>query len=337
MKKETETNEKFVVVKGKKYCVEKNCLELPNLDIIDLGEIEGLENISDSLILMNLRGNDLETISRLPSMPNLKNLDLDQNRLTNLEGLDNVPHLTNLSAVGNEISSINGLESLDMIKGLDLSENHITSMKELESFHALEELSLRANLLNEICGIDSMNQLKMLLLSQNNLKELNPLENKSSLETLWINENQISSIDSLSGCTNLAELDIRDNQITNIDVFAQLPNLYLVHAENNLITNLPPLDTFMHANEEYVGGGFFFSNNQIETIKMNHEIIVGELWLDHNRLTDAEWILHIWLEDTFDLHIMDNPFTPEAEPIFEEYQRITEAGERKPWKIPERI
>jgi len=332
MKNESDAKEEFVVVKGRKHFVKNNYLDLSYLEIADIQDIEGFVNISDSIVWLNLRGNNLETISDLPLMPNLKSLDLDQNRLRNFENLENAPRLMNLNAAQNEISSMDSLTSLNTLMNLDLSENNLVDLSGIESLHGLEELSLRLNSIYEISNLGSLNKLKLLLLSKNNIKVLDGLENDSEISTLWIDGNQITSIDKLSECKNLAELDIRDNQITTIDVFTRLPNLNLVHAENNLIKILPPLDTFMHANSENVGGCFYFSYNQIERIIINHDIIVESLYLDHNRITDASWIPRLWISPA-ELFIDGNPFTPDVDIIFDKFQAEWVSGKRRPQNL----
>jgi len=84
-----------VVYKGKQYKLEDGKLDLTNQKVGKIGDIIGLENLT-----------------------NLMELDLSNNSITEIEGLETLTHLELLNLRGNQIEQINGLETLTNLKYL---------------------------------------------------------------------------------------------------------------------------------------------------------------------------------------------------------------------------
>ncbi|XP_033837116.1 acidic leucine-rich nuclear phosphoprotein 32 family member E-like [Periophthalmus magnuspinnatus] len=92
------------------------------------GELDGLSDDFSALEVLSLCNTGLKSLSKMPSLPKLKRLELSDNALSSgLEVLaEKCPALTYLNLSGNSIkdlSTIKGLQKLPALQSLDLEED----------------------------------------------------------------------------------------------------------------------------------------------------------------------------------------------------------------------
>jgi Leucine-rich repeat (LRR) protein len=92
----------FVTVKGKKHYAYKYKLTLSKLNLTDITEIHGLQNLT-----------------------NLLRLNLNENQITEIRGLEQLTNLQKLALRSNEIEKIKGFETLTDLQVIDLRGNPI--------------------------------------------------------------------------------------------------------------------------------------------------------------------------------------------------------------------
>jgi internalin A len=85
----------FVTIKGEKYYVGGDKLDLGHFGITDISEIKGLEKLAH-LRELNLKNNDIKEIKGLDALTNLRELDLSANGIDEIKGLDNLNKLDHL-------------------------------------------------------------------------------------------------------------------------------------------------------------------------------------------------------------------------------------------------
>jgi Leucine-rich repeat (LRR) protein len=95
-------SEEFVTVRGEKYYVKDDTLDLSGKEITDIDEIKELEILTE-----------------------IKWLELNNNQIKEISGLEELTNLQYLRLCRNQIEEIKGLENLTNLKILDLSENPI--------------------------------------------------------------------------------------------------------------------------------------------------------------------------------------------------------------------
>ena len=88
-------NSQFVMFKGEKIEVDQNVLDLSHQNISKIGEIEGLETLTNIQIL-KLGRNKIEKIEGLETLTNLQELDCSYNRIKKIIGLEKLFKLQNL-------------------------------------------------------------------------------------------------------------------------------------------------------------------------------------------------------------------------------------------------
>ncbi|KAK3595476.1 hypothetical protein CHS0354_003464, partial [Potamilus streckersoni] len=105
-----------------------------NLDNCRANQIDGLTSEFTGLESLSLINVGLTSLKGFPRLPNLKRLELSDNRISSgLTNLTGCPNLTQLSLSGNKIKDISTLESLvelKNLKSLDLFNCEVTNLED---------------------------------------------------------------------------------------------------------------------------------------------------------------------------------------------------------------
>lgn len=117
-----------------------------NLDNCRSTQITGLTEEFANLESLSLINVGLTTLKGFPSLPNLKRLELSDNRLAGgLEHLSGCPNITHLNLSGNKIKEVETLEplaTLKKLKALDLFNCEVTQADDyrVKTFESLKQL-----------------------------------------------------------------------------------------------------------------------------------------------------------------------------------------------------
>ncbi len=232
----------YVIYQDKKYYAKNNILRLSSLDIKDISEIDGLENLK-IIQELDLSDNLITEIKGLEPLTSLQILELSNNQITEMKGLETLISLQILDLSGNKIPEIKGLGTLTSLRELILFDNMITEIKGLETLKSLQTLMLSGNQITEIKGLENLSSLQYLSLSKNQITEIKGLETLIALKLLLLSGNQIAEIEGLETLTSLKELQLSWNQITEIKGLDTLINLNHLNLADNKIKNLENLET----------------------------------------------------------------------------------------------
>lgn len=134
-------------------------IELEELILADreMQNLEGIEHCQN-LTVLDISGNELESIGPLASLKLLKILDLSRNRVNNLNALSDCTDLLYLNLSDNEITDITPLGELQGLVSLDLSHNYIESLEVLLELPALESLVLYGSAAMDSVSIEMLEQ-----------------------------------------------------------------------------------------------------------------------------------------------------------------------------------
>ena len=150
----TENNKELDPHKSDEKNIYENIILVKNyITANDLNEILNLEMFKFSLnkiIKINLTANDLESIPIVfKSLPELKILILNNNKIQKISNLENLIKLEKLELRGNKITKIENLNDLQNLKKLTLSCNLISDIEEndLPKIDNLIEFGLFGNYL----------------------------------------------------------------------------------------------------------------------------------------------------------------------------------------------
>ncbi len=225
---------------------------------------------------------EIESLEGLQHAPNLRLLDLWNNRISDLNPLANLTNLVELLLVKNQISDLTSLANLTNLEVLLLKENRISDLTPLTSFRNLKALRLGENALIDISPLSGLTNLQTLGIPSNRISDLKPLANLTNLEVLWLGENRISELKPLANLHNLEELVMDRNDITDISSLGRLTNLRILKMTDNGISDLTPLANLTNLEE------LLLKENRISGISSLANLTrLTRLELSSNNITDV--------------------------------------------------
>lgn len=212
-----------------------------------------------SIDSLNLSGNkDIQSLSPLSELRDLKVIDISNTRIKNLGPISNVTFLESLNISNTPTSDIQFIKYSDRLKSLDISFTKVDSINELlnlksllalkaqktpimsfgviNEFKNLEELDLRESGFNNAENIKDLRNLKKLDLAKNYLINFSSLSGLNSLQALDLSETNLQDLGPLTGMTQLEFLDITKTQVSDLQAIASLPNLKKVSADETQIS-----------------------------------------------------------------------------------------------------
>ncbi len=224
------TQKNIVDLSGLEYCINITELELWGNKIVDIsaiGNLLQLEHLNlGSAEFGGYYGNEINDITPLAELYNLKWLSFIQNDIQNLTPLKNLTNLEYLSIRQNNISDISQLENLTNLKTLDMNDNIIADgLSVLTNLINLEHLEFARNNTSDISALENLTKLKYQLdIGGNNISDISALSNLNELEDLHIGENLINDISPLSNLVSLQDVDLSYNQIIDISPLQDCSN-----------------------------------------------------------------------------------------------------------------
>ncbi|KAI9146082.1 hypothetical protein BKA69DRAFT_1163336 [Paraphysoderma sedebokerense] len=202
---------------------------------------KGLSQPPDQVKELNLSNQQFTSIGELPSLTDLRKLNLSNNKLkAGLEELKYCKLLSVLNISGNQFMSLQGVENLTRLQVLNVGRNKVQRI----SHHFLSLRNLKALILNDnqIKRIENLGQcleLNTLVLSHNRLTEISNLSKCAKLTKLSITHNLINAIPAFLDNPCLKELRLNDNKISNVLEHIQTSKgLEILDLGNNAITSL---------------------------------------------------------------------------------------------------
>lgn len=158
---------------------------------------------------LNLSNNQIDDVSNLSGLVNLRHLNLNENKVNDISDLNQLRSLQELSIAYNQLEDISVLSMFPDLIHLDLSYNQIS---DISSFH-------------------NLTQLKQAAMYNNRIENISPLSNLDNLTVLMLSDNDISLSEPLSQLNNLRILHLSNNPITDHHALDQLKNLLELYTD----------------------------------------------------------------------------------------------------------
>ena len=134
---------------GLAFLLDATDIRLNYLGSLDLEPLAELDNLTQ----LELRGNDLTSISDLEFLRYLEYLDLQENRIEDVSVLRRIRTLRGLSLSNNEIRSVEPLTELKDLVWLNARRNQISDISSLSSLKLLSDISLEDNEITRLVGV----------------------------------------------------------------------------------------------------------------------------------------------------------------------------------------
>ena len=209
-----------------------------DVQIQDISALSCMPNLKD----LKLGGNSISDISALSSLTNLTALVLTDNNISDISALANLSNLERLYLEGNAISNLNEISGLVNLKVLKLHYNGISDISPLRSLTNLTLLELYNNQISDISALSGLTNLKRLGLINNQIRDISALSNLTNLTELFLSGNRIDDLSALSGLSALENLSLDQNQISDISALSGLTNLKYLDLKNNPIVDYSPIE-----------------------------------------------------------------------------------------------
>ena len=210
---------------GHADCGDVTVWDLADVDALDLSD-RGLTSLSED---------DFDYL------PDLKELYLHDNELEDISALSRLGNLRILLLGSNAIEDISALSGLGNLGRLDLRSNAIDDISALSGLANLTGLSLDRNRVEDVSPLSGLANLSSLTLIRNAIVDISPLSDLANLQELWLNANAIVDISPLSGLTDLGWLGLDANAIVEISPLSGLTNLSWLGLTANAIVDISAL------------------------------------------------------------------------------------------------
>lgn len=205
----------------------KQCTHLEKLDITtkNIKMLQGLKNLKELKLRFKTEIGEIQDLSPLRHIPNLKRLDISYSKGTDSSALAALIQLEYLS-IGN-VTNLDFLGSLKQLRELELSihgeEHKEDEIKNLTPLGSLENLTSLRILGNKYRSLDTKK-----------LKSLTEMIGKlTNLESLTLSNNHIADISSFSGLNKLTKFHIEEEEKISRDlsVLKNMPKLEYLYAK----------------------------------------------------------------------------------------------------------
>ncbi len=221
----------------------KQITNLKNLKHLDL-TCTCLENLgsiqNESILDIDLRGNNLTDLKGIEGFTNLECLNASNNEIENIENVFLLKNIRELYLGSNKIKDINCLSSLGRLNKLFLSQNAIANIDPIGELYLLEVLNLSKNdIKGSLSSLIRLKNLKYLDISNNSISSLEGIENCENLKDLIATGNQIKDVTILRNCRMASRLQLNQNQIETFDILDSLPNLECLSLSKNKLSTIP--------------------------------------------------------------------------------------------------
>ena len=191
----------------------------PNLKNLDLShniirtfpQLEGCQNLTHLIMSYN----HILAINKTTPFPKLTHLILDHNEIFEITDLD-FPNLRELELNNNRLDKLINFIGMPYLRRLCASHNNISDVSDFICFDNLRELDISYNKLTQIPNFQYLFKLKHLILNHNKLIYIPNLIRIIKLVYIDIDDNLLTDLPILS-CVSLKKISIRNNRIAYIN------------------------------------------------------------------------------------------------------------------------
>lgn len=224
---------------------------------------------------LNLQGSDLEDLSPIANLHNLKGLVLT-GRISDLSVIASIPNLERLELGNNYIRDLTPLRNLSKLRILRLSNNRIRDLSPLFKLRTLETLNVEDNQIEDISGIHAMANLVEMSLSRNKIHMISGVSEMPSMRILELNENEMSDASGIEVFSNLCSLSLTKNNLDNLEPISKLHKLTFLSLSGNSISNVNALRALRLLRCLTLHGNPLHDVTALEGLPFLHQLFVDE-------------------------------------------------------------
>lgn len=194
--------------------------------------------VSDTLAITNTE----LMIQLIRHLRSSREIDISDNLdIENLSPLSEMDNLRSLDCAHTLIDDLTPLRSLSRLQTLDITGCPVESLAPLRYISALREIDAAFTSVSKVKVLANMRNLEILNLAQTHVDSLPDLKNQQHLRTLELNGTPLQNIDSLASLSGLTNLNIAKCPVKDFVPLAKLTALQSLNLDSTLITDLHPL------------------------------------------------------------------------------------------------
>ena len=221
-----------------------------------------LKQIWSDVSILDLSGSEVEDISALAGLTNLRRLIL----------------------ADTPVKDISPLARLVNLEFLNLSQTQVRSISQLKDLGKLKNLYLADTQVKDIAPLAGLENLEALNLSYTEVQNIRPLAGLRKLQRLDLSETQVQDITPLSGLGNLKQLCLSDTPVENIMPLAHLVNLEWLNLSNTRAKDFTPLCKLKNTNIQFSGSAQIKRINCADSIWDKIVGVFGSFFSDTKRM-----------------------------------------------------
>jgi Leucine-rich repeat (LRR) protein len=319
-------------------------LDLSDNFIKDVGPLRALHNLTELNLSRNgiadLNALDFNVLANVP----IKDLNLEENQIQDLTPLHTLANLRILDLRANRITDVFPLGDLNLLVELNLRDNNITDLEPLSGLRELEYLNLHSNSnISSTLPLENLTRLETLIMENIPLGEnISILSNMEHLTRLNIANSNVTDISPLHKLTALTVLNLRANDITELSPVSGLTNLVYLNIYSNSgiqsvlpLENLTRLETLIMANVP-IGSDVYVLRNMTNLKSLNirncgvtSAVVLGDLMRGGALQDNQDRDIRAYVD------LRDNPISLESTDLYAPIRPYWEnIDHRIPFKLP---
>lgn len=244
------TDSSFVVSTDTNLIIQIDTFLAFNQDTIFINELDTVPTILNDTILFNsekmyrslteiisqqeleipdsLQINDISPLSKLT---NLKSLSIAGNPVKSLIPLRNLTKLEVLECQGSQVKTLTSLRYSTSLRHLNFSNTMIWDLTPVAKFSFLERLYFNRTPIDDLLPLAKLEFIKDLRFANSNVVNIDSLKNLNNLEVLNLTSTNVQSIEALEGLKRLRLLVIDSTKIQNLSPLENSPDLLKVFCD----------------------------------------------------------------------------------------------------------
>ena len=189
---------------------------------------------------------DIEDLSSLSSLVNLKTLSIWQTRVSNISCLSKLINLQSLNISQTLVDDLMLISELVNLRRLYISKMKISDLYPLAKLLNLHTLSATQTLIFDLSPIANLTNLQVLHISQTQIKDLSPLAELTNLQVIHLSKTNIKDISPLSNMANLRIFRASNTRIDDITPLSGLLSLREIYLSYSPIESLLPISCLIN-------------------------------------------------------------------------------------------
>ncbi|MCB0196253.1 MAG: NACHT domain-containing protein [Anaerolineae bacterium] len=200
------------------------------LHITELAKLSNLKALS-------LHGDNVNDLSHIAHLHQLKKLDVSQTEIDNLQAIAPLVNLTELNLSGCPVSDMTPLTHLSRLCKLDISNTKTQDISFLEKITQIQSLNIAGLSIKDLFPLDCLQKLTELIIDHTEVDDVSFITSFLELSHLGITGLRVSKLDPLLQLPNLSSLEISLSQLNLLEPIVENSSLSKITININDYSN----------------------------------------------------------------------------------------------------